>query len=69
MKNDWLCKCKHSKQDHLNRDYEQDGIILFRSCDHDRGAIFKGMCHCGWYCPMSNLEYLEWEIKDEKTVL
>ena len=60
MKNDWLCKCKHSKEDHTMRSWENDGTIseAVLSCRHDT-AYFKGMCLCGQYCSMSNLEYLE----------
>jgi hypothetical protein len=61
MKNDWLCKCKHSKEDHIVRNYERDVAIssMVGFCNHDRGAIFKGMCRCYRYSAMDNLEYLE----------
>jgi hypothetical protein len=60
MKNDWLCKCNHSKEDHTTRNWENDGTIseAVLGCQHDT-AYFIGMCLCSWYRPISNLEYLE----------
>jgi hypothetical protein len=60
MRNGWLCKCKHTKEDHIIRGMEEDGTMseAVLSCRHDQ-AYFKGMCLCWHYRPVSNLEYLE----------
>jgi hypothetical protein len=60
MTNDWLCKCKHSKEDHTARGMEEDGTMseAVLSCRHDK-AYFKDMCMCNRYRPVTNLEYLE----------
>ena len=64
MRNDWLCKCKHSLEDHTFRSREYDGTPseFVSGCHHDK-AYFKDMCSCYWYRPMSNLEYLEQEYE------
>lgn len=66
MKNDWLCKCKHSREDHMARGWKNGGIAFgaIAACEHDQ-ASFKDMCRCPCFIPMTNLEYLE-QLSDNK---
>jgi hypothetical protein len=56
------CVCTHTIEDHTIQYKEEMRFTwnnIVASCTHDKG-FFKGMCNCGSYKVMSNLEYLEW---------
>jgi hypothetical protein len=54
------CICGHERKDHVHYSEGEDQYTSYISCCHHDKAIFKGMCICSWYMPMTNLEYLEW---------
>jgi hypothetical protein len=49
------CTCGHPVEEHEAIGWGN----LVGECKHDK-AFFKGMCSCGFYRAMTNLEYLEW---------
>lgn len=68
MKN-MICKwCRHKPHNYCK---EMVDIIYLDSkwkfLHKLTGEIKKGFCHCAYYEPMTNLEYLEYKYEKERT--